>query len=113
VPSSKVGSLDSASAATERESGVEAAGLASGLVSDLASGLRCGGVDAGLAAPIGAAVAGLAEGATTEFWQNALSVTNSMAIARMVLFGIFQSTICAGRRLQYRMRAFNAPIRGF
>jgi hypothetical protein len=58
----------------------------------------------------------LGGGATTEFWQNALSVANSMAMARMVLFGIVQSKvrakICAGRRLQYRMRAFNTPIRG-
>src|SRR5258706_10289492 len=107
VPSSKVGSLDNASAAAERESGVEAGGLAS----DLASGLTCDGVDAGFAAPIGATTAGLAGGATIEFWLNALSAANSMAMARMILFDIFQSTICAGRRQQYRMRAFNTPIR--
>jgi hypothetical protein len=73
-----VGSLESASAAAERESGVEAAG-----------GFADGGVEAAVVAPIGTAVAGLA-GATAEFWQNA-PVANSMAAVIKVILRIFQS----------------------
>src|SRR5258708_8802714 len=104
VPSSKVGSLESASAAAERESGVEGAGFASAFASDL----TLGGVEAALAAPIGVAAAGFAEGATAEFWPNALPVENSRATATMATFRIFQSNNSApGRRLKYR----NARVR--
>src|SRR4051794_26569422 len=87
VPSSKVGSWDSASAAAERASGVDAAGFAS----DFASGFRWGAFEFSPAAPIGATAAGLGAGGTAEFWENALPVVSSMATARMALFRMFQS----------------------
>src|ERR1700737_2064777 len=119
VPSSKVGSLDSASAAAERESGVEGTGFASDFASDFTSDLACGftwrvtwgGLGTATAAPIRAATAGLAGGATTEFWQTA-SVANKLAIATMVIFRIFlpgilrrTATACV------ELCAFNGPIR--
>src|ERR1700676_1834886 len=91
VPSSKVGSLESASAAAEREAGVEGIGFAAGF----ASSCPWAGFEPGPATPIGPAVAGPARGATTEFWQRALSVANSRAMVMMVavMLRIFQPEI--------------------
>ncbi len=85
VPSSKVGSFESASATAERDSGVEA--VATGF-----AGAACGAMMAAAAAASGdsgAAVlaAGLL-GATGEFWQKAeadpsIMVTAAMVIVRM------------------------------
>ena len=80
VPSSKIGSCDSAKAAAERDSGVDAA---AGLI-----GVACA---TGVAAPAGAGVAGLAgAGAVPEltapaFWPNAGATASIVAMATMVI----------------------------
>src|SRR5438128_1480353 len=89
VPSSKVGSLESASAAAERDSGVEAA-----------AGFAGAGAGAAVVVPVGAAAAGLESG-TIEFWLNALPVANSMATATKEIFRIVQ--------IQYVCLAAPAP----
>src|SRR4051812_12957766 len=103
VPSSKVGSWDNASAAAERDSGVEAAGFASDFASGFTSGFTWGAwaFEFSPAAPIGATAAGLGVGATAEFWEYALPDVSSMATVRMALFRMF-NPIHAGRRLQRR-----------
>src|SRR6202011_4268868 len=98
VPSSKVGSLESASAAAEREAGVVGIGFAAGF----ASGCPWAGLaNARPVTPLCPAVPGPARGATTEVWQRALSVANSRAMVVMVvmvvmvavMFRIFQPEI--------------------
>src|ERR1700722_359570 len=77
VPSSKVGSWDSAKAAAERDSGVEAAGLI---------GAAC---VAAVAAAAGAVVAGLAGGGAVSmapaFWPDAGAAASNVAMATMVV----------------------------
>src|SRR5580692_10532483 len=98
VPSSKVGSCDSARAAAERDSGVEAA---AGLI-----GAACG---AGLAA--GAAVAGLAGAGAVPmagaFWPDAGAAASSVAMATTVIVRISDAF---GRR-QWRFGEINKPGR--
>jgi hypothetical protein len=88
VPSSKVGSCDSASAAAERDSGVDAgaAGFAAVACAGFA-GVAC----AGFATPAGADVAGLTGGgavpapAGAGLWPNAGAVASIVAMARIVI----------------------------
>src|SRR3984957_299619 len=96
VPSSKVGSCDSARAAAERDSGVEAA---AGLI-----GAAC---IAGVAA--GAAVAGLAGAVPMAgaFWPDAGAAASSVAMATAVIVRISDAF---GRR-QWRFGEINKPGR--
>jgi hypothetical protein len=80
VPSSKVGSCDSAKAAAERDSGVDAAAAL--------TGAACG---AGFVAPAGGAVIGLAVGGAAAgsvvlaLWPNADALASIVAMATIVV----------------------------
>src|SRR5450755_987654 len=80
VPSSKVGSCDSAKAAAERDSGVDAA-----------AGFTAAVCRAGFVAPVGGAVTGLAVSgaepgpAVPAFWPNAEAVVSIVAMATIVI----------------------------
>src|SRR3974390_2146030 len=95
VPSSKVGSCDSASAAAERDSGVDAA------PADLPGVVR-----AAAAPPVGASAAGLAAGAglavpgDPAFWARAGVVASKRLTARIVVVRI--SKIPGMRKLNQR-----------
>src|ERR1700679_883364 len=104
VPLSKVGSCDSAKAAAERDSGVDAVAAL--------TGAPCG---AGFVAPVGGAVTGLAVGGAAAgpvvpaLWPNADALASIVAMATIVilrmacvLFGKFVAGTAPMRNRQVR-----------